>query len=543
MVPPRKFLRMCRAHLRRPKLADSSGVELTGAGLLTRTLVLRRLLRREVLGKHEKHVGLLVPPSVGAVVANAALAIDRRIAVNLNYSESSEVLGAAIRQCQIHHVLSSRRAMEKLDLKIDAELVYLEDFKDKVTAADKLVAAAQTWLLPAAALDRWLGLSEVRPDDVLAVIFTAGSTGIPKGVMLTHRNVGSNIEGFDTILQLRREDVLTGILPFFHSFGYTVTLWTVLTLKPKVIYHYSPKEPKPLGQLCRRHGATILIATPTFLRWYTRGCQPEDFAKLEVVITGAERLPPELADKFEERFGVRPLEGYGTTELSPVVSVNVPPGRMTSTTQRGGRVWPGHIPPTAGCREGTVGQPLPGISAKVVDLETGEDLGVGKSGMLLIQGPNVMKGYLGNPELTARVIRNGWYETGDLAEIDAEGFIKITGRQSRFAKIGGEMVPLIQVEEEIIKVLNLDEENASLVVTSVPDAKKGERLVVLHTGLAEGPEEVCRKLSAAGVKPICIPTLDNFRQVREIPLLGSGKVNLKRVKEMALEEFQTPGST
>jgi len=530
MIPPRQFLRMCRANLRRPKVADSSGVELPGAGLLTRTLVLRRLLRREVLGKDETYVGLLVPPSVGAVVANAALAIDRRIAVNLNYSESSEVLNAAIRQCQIRHVLSSRRVMEKLNLQLDAELVHLEDFKDKVTAADKLIAAAQTWLLPAAVLDRWLGLNKIAPDDVLAVIFTSGATGVPKGVMLTQRNVGSNVAQFDTILQLRRDDVLTGILPFFHSFGYTVTLWTVLTLQPKVIYHYSPREPKPLGQLCRRHGATILIATPTFLRWYTRGCQPEDFAKLEVVITGAERLPPDLADKFEQRFGVRPLEGYGTTELSPVVSVNVPPGRMTSTTKKG-------------CREGTVGQPLPDISAKVVDLETGEDLGVGKSGMLLIRGPNVMKGYLGRPELTAQVVRDGWYETGDVAEIDAEGFIKITGRQSRFAKIGGEMVPLVQVEEEIIKVLNLDEDNVSLVVTSVPDAKKGERLVVLHTGLAEGPEAVCRKLSAAGAKPICIPTPDNFRQVREIPLLGSGKVNLKRVKEMALEEFPGPGQT
>jgi acyl-[acyl-carrier-protein]-phospholipid O-acyltransferase/long-chain-fatty-acid--[acyl-carrier-protein] ligase len=518
---------MCRANLWRAKVADSSGAELTGAGLLTRTLVLRRLLRREVLVDDETHVGLLVPPSVGAVVANAALAIDRRIAVNLNYSESSEVLNAAIRQCRIRHVLSSRRAMEKFNLQIEAELVHLEDFKDKVTAADKLIASAQTWLLPAAVLDRWLGLNQIAWDDVLTVIFTAGSTGIPKGVMLTHRNVGSNIEGVDGVLQLRRDDVLTGILPFFHSFGYTVTLWTALTLKPKVIYHYSPREPKPVGQLCRRHGATILIATPTFLRWYMRGCQPEDFAKLEVVITGAERLPPDVADKFQQKFGVRPLEGYGTTELSPVVSVNVPPSRMTPTTQKG-------------CREGTVGQPLPGISAKVVDLDTGEDLGVGKSGMLLIKGPNVMKGYLGRPELTAQVVRDGWYETGDVAEIDAEGFIRITGRQSRFAKIGGEMVPLIQVEDEIVKVLNLDEDHVSLVVTSVPDAKKGERLVVLHTGLAQQPEEICRNLSAAGVKPICIPTPDSFRQVREIPLLGSGKANLKRIKEMALEEFPEP---
>lgn len=531
MILPGKFLRMCRANLRRTKVADSSGAELTGAQMLTRALVLRRLLRREVLGKDEQYVGLLLPPSTGAVLANAALALDRRVAVNLNYSESAEVVAAAIEQAGLRRVLTSRRVMESKEMQrfrdLGVELVYLEDLKDRVTMADKLAAAAATWLMPASMLQRRLGLTRVDPDDVLAVIFTAGSTGIPKGVMLTHRNVGSNMEGFDSVLQLKESDVLVGILPFFHSFGYTVTLWTALTLPPKVVYHYSPREPRPIGKLCRRHGATILIATPTFLRWYTRGCQPEDFAKLDVVITGAEKLPVDLADKFEEKFGIRPVEGYGTTELSPVVGVNVPPSRMTTTTGQGSR-------------EGTIGRPLPGVAAKVVDPETGEDLGVGRSGMLLIKGPNVMKGYLGKPELTARVIRDGWYETGDIAEIDADGFIKITGRQSRFAKIGGEMVPLIQAEEQLMRVLNLGEENISVAVTAIPDAKKGERLVVLHTGLAEGPEEVCRKLAEAGLKPICIPSPDSFRQVEEIPLLGSGKLDLRRVKQRALEEFGIP---
>lgn len=526
MTLTRRFLRICRGNLRRPKVADSSGVELTGAGLLMRTLILRRLLRREVLGEDEKYVGLLVPPSVGAVVANAAVSLDRRVAVNLNYTVSSDVMNACIRQCEIRHVLSSRRAMEKFDLKIDAPLVYLEDFKDKLTTADKLIAAAQTWLLPAAVLERRLGLTEIDPDDVLTVIFTSGSTGLPKGVMLTHGNVGANIEGFNSVIHLERRDVLVGILPLFHSFGYTVTLWTALTLQPKGVYHYSPLEARPIGKLCRQHSATILIATPTFLRSYVRRCEPEDFAAMEVVVAGAEKLPVELAEAFEKRFGVRPVEGYGTTELSPVVGVNVPPSRMTGTTQ-------------IGCREGTIGRPLPGVSAKVIDLETGEDLGVGRSGMLMIKGPNVMKGYLGQPELTAEVIRDGWYETGDVAEIDGEGFIKITGRQSRFSKIGGEMVPHIRIEEEIVRVLNLaDEGGPTLAVTAVSDPKKGERLIVLHTGLAEPPQEICRRLSEAGLPPIWIPLPDSFRQIKEIPVLGTGKLDLKRVKEMALEEFQ-----
>ncbi|MFH1919524.1 MAG: acyl-[ACP]--phospholipid O-acyltransferase [Planctomycetota bacterium] len=523
MIPARAFLRMCRRNLRRPKVADSSGAELTGAGLLTRALVLRRLLRREVLANDEKHVGILLPPSVGGVVTNAAISLDARVAVNLNYTVSSDVMNDCIAQAEIRHVLTSRRVMEKLELKIDAELVYLEDFKDKAGLADKLLAAGQTWLMPAAMLERRLGLSRLGPDDLLTLIFTSGSTGQPKGVMLTHHNVGSNVDGFDQILHIRKDDVLVGILPFFHSFGFTVTIWTILMLDCKGIYHYSPLEPRQVGKLCRKHGATILLTTPTFLRSYLRRCEPAELASLEVIVTGAEKLPSELADAFEKKFNLRPLEGYGTTELSPVVSANIPPSRLASSFQ-------------LGPREGTVGQPLPGIAAKVVDLDTGEDLGIDKPGMLLIRGPNVMKGYLHQPELTAEVLRDGWYTTGDVAVIDADGFIRITGRESRFSKIGGEMVPHIGIEEMLEKVLALGEEELTVAVTAVPHPKKGERLIVLHTGLDAPPEEICRRLAAAGLPPIWIPSPDSFLQVDEIPVLGTGKLDLRRTRELALQQ-------
>lgn len=525
IIPQRLFLRMCRSSLRQPKVADSTGMELTGAALLMRTLILRRLLRRNVLASDEKQVGLLLPPSAGAVVANAAVSLDRRVAVNLNYTVSSEVMNSCIARSRIRHVLTSRKVMERLQLDIDADLVYLEDFKGKVTLGDKLVAACQTWLFPATVLERWLGLTRIDPEDLLTIIFTSGSTGEPKGVMLSHYNIGSNVEGFNYILHLTKRDVLVGILPFFHSFGYTVTLWSVLTLAPKGIYHYSPLEPRQVGALAGRHGATILVATPTFLRSYLRRCAPEGFAALEVVIAGAEKLPSDLADAFEKKFKVRPYEGYGTTELSPVVCCNIPPNRALSSQQQS-------------CREGTVGQPLPGVSARVVDLETGQDLGTDKSGMLLVKGPNVMKGYLEQPEKTAEVIRDGWYVTGDIAVVDAEGFIRITGRESRFSKIGGEMVPHIRIEEALGKVLALDDEEPKVVVTAVPDVKKGERVVVLHTGLEKPPEEICRELAAAGLPPIWIPSPDSFAQVEEIPVLGSGKVDLKRVKQMALQIFR-----
>jgi acyl-[acyl-carrier-protein]-phospholipid O-acyltransferase / long-chain-fatty-acid--[acyl-carrier-protein] ligase len=524
LILPRQFLRMCREQMRRPKVADSTGVELTGAGLLTRTLIVRRLLRRLVLADDEKRVGLLLPPTVASVVVNAALAIDSRVAVNLNYTVSSDVMNDCIHQCGIRHVLTSRRAMERFNLKLDADVVYLEDCVHKITWADKLAAATAAWLEPMSRLERRLGLDRVSQDDLLTIIFTSGSTGRPKGVMLTHRNVGSNVGAVDDIIHLDRDDVLLGILPIFHAFGYTTTLWTVLTLPPMGIYHYSPLEAREVGKLCRKHGATIMITTPTFVRSYLRRCDREDFAKLDVVFTGAEKLAPELADAFERHFGVRPVEGYGTTELSPVVCANIPPSRASSGKY-------------AGVKPGTVGRTLPGISAKVVDLDTGEDLGANESGMLLVTGPNVMKGYYGRPDLTADVLRDGWYVTGDVATIDDEGFITITGRISRFSKIAGEMIPHIRVEEAIGDVLGLDEEEVKIAVTSVPDAKKGERLVVLHTDLEQEPTEICRKLAAAGLPPLWIPSADSFRRVELIPLLGTGKLDLKRLKEVAIEEF------
>jgi acyl-[acyl-carrier-protein]-phospholipid O-acyltransferase/long-chain-fatty-acid--[acyl-carrier-protein] ligase len=250
----------------------------------------------------------------------------------------------------------------------------------------------------------------------------------------------------------------------------------------------------------------------------------EDFAKLNLVITGAERLPPAVADAFEKKFGLRPLEGYGTTELSPVVSTNVPPGRSQHPEQ-------------PSCREGTVGRPLPGISVKVADMETGCDLGLNRSGMLLVKGPNVMQGYLDQPAMTAEVIRDGWYVTGDIAEIDADGFIRITGRESRFSKIGGEMVPHLRIEDALARLLKLDDDKPCLAVMGILDPRKGERLVVLHTGLWKSPPQICRELAAAGLPPLWIPSPDSFRQVKEIPLLGAGKIDLRQLKELAIQSF------
>ncbi|RIK76214.1 MAG: acyl-[ACP]--phospholipid O-acyltransferase [Planctomycetota bacterium] len=528
MVLPRLMIRKCRKAMFRWKIADSTDQSLTGGQLLLRSLILRRLLLREVLAKKaadEKYVGILLPPSNGAVVVNAAVTLAGRVACNLNYTVSADVMNKCIRKANIKHVLTSRRVMDRLDMKLDADVVLLEDLAPKVTKADKAVGAALAYATPAVAVDRILGLHRLQGDDELTVIFTSGSTGEPKGVVLTFHNLGTNVEAVEHAIKLNRQDILLGVVPFFHSLGYMVTLWCVLGLDIHCVYHYSPLDAQQVGQLARKWGATILIGTATFFRNYLRRCEPEDFARLEVAVAGAEKLPIPLCDAFEEKFGVRPIEGYGTTELSPLVSVNIPPSRSQS----------GEID----AKEGSVGRPIAGVAARIVDPETWEELPIDTPGMLLIKGPNVMKGYLHEPEKTADVIRDGWYTTGDIAKLDKHGFIEITGRISRFSKIGGEMVPHLNVEEAIQQfVQGGNQDEIIAVVTSAPCEKKGERLVVVHTPkMTHTPEEVVNHLRSLRLPNLWIPDADSFLEVEEIPVLGSGKLDIKRLSDVAKERF------
>ncbi|MBI1902888.1 MAG: AMP-binding protein, partial [Planctomycetia bacterium] len=522
-LPPREFIRVCRERRSAVKVLDSTGQKATGGQLLTRTLVLRRLLLRHVLKEDERYVGVLLPPSLGAVVVNAALPLLGRVAVNLNYTLSKTEMDHCIRECNIRHVLTSRRVIEKMNIEVGAELVYLDDFKDKVTLSDKLVAGAMAYAMPRGMLERKLGVDKIKEDDLLTVIFTSGSTGVPKGVMLTHKNIGSNVAAVQEAVHLRPDDVLLGTLPFFHSFGYTVTMWTVLMLPPKGVFHFSPLDARAVGKLCGQHGVTILVTTPTFLRSYMKRCTPEEFSKLDIVVAGAEKLPRDLIDAFEEKYKIRPVEGYGTTELSPLVSVNIPPHRSASAGET--------------VREGSVGRCVPGVRAKVVHPDTEKELSPDEEGMLLVTGPNVMAGYLNQPEKTAEVMRDGWYVTGDIAKIDRDGFLWITGRLSRFSKIGGEMVPHLRVEEVLSGLVSDGADEVRVAVTAVPCPRKGERLVVVHLPLAKTPDQLCKDLAAAGLPNLFIPSPDSFCQVEKIPLLGSGKLDLKALKQLALEKF------
>ncbi len=523
IVLQRRLLRACRAAGGRLKLADSLGTKLTGRDLLTRILVAKRVLDR-VLAPDEKRVGVLLPPTAAAAIVNAALALSGRTAVNLNYTLAQPLLDVCIDRAGLRHVISSPLFLSRVKLSVGDRLLDAGDLKKLATGIDKAMAFLGATAVPLPLLERMLGLHRLRPDDILTIVFTSGSTGDPKGVVLSEENVCSNVRAIDQLVHLSPSDVALGVLPFFHSYGYTTTLWTPLVLEPAVVYHTDPRDAQVVGRLAREHHATILMATPTFLRIYIRRTPAEDFSTLEVVFGAAEKLPREVSDAFERKFGMRPCEAYGATELAPLVAANVPLSR--------------HVPGRpADSREGTVGQPIAGCRAKITDREGQQELPLGQDGLLWITGPNVMQGYLDRADLTAEVVKDGWYCTGDIARLDPEGFITITGRESRFSKIGGEMVPHISVEEAVNLELGGADGDLLAVVTAVPDRSKGERLIVFHLPTDRSIPDLITKLRDRGLPNLWVPSATSFAEIEEIPVLGSGKLDLRRISELARERF------
>jgi acyl-[acyl-carrier-protein]-phospholipid O-acyltransferase/long-chain-fatty-acid--[acyl-carrier-protein] ligase len=518
----RAFLRTARRLRGRPALADSTGATRTFGDVLVRAILVARALREK--WRDQEMVGLLLPPTAAGATANVAALLSGHVPVNLNYTASSEILRSCIEQCKIKTVLTSRAFLEHVKIELPCEMILMEDLAGSITTGEKLGAWVAAYWRSARGLERYAGRTrDAAIGDLATVIFSSGSTGDPKGVLLTHENITSNLEGLSQIYNLGSKDGILGILPFFHSFGFTGVLWWPLTTGVRAIYHGNPVDAKGVGTLVREHGATVLLATPTFLQTYTRRCEPGDFGSLKHVFVGAEKLTDRVADAFKERFGIEPFEGYGCTECSPIVTLSGVDYRATGFRQ-------------VAAKRGRIGHPLPGVCVKIVDPDTGALRPPDEPGMLLVKGPNVMQGYLGKPELTSQVLRDGWYVTGDIAKMEEDGFIILTDRLSRFSKIGGEMVPHIKIEEALHGALSAAE--TLLVVAGVPDDKKGERLVVMHTLDDARLQGLLSGLGGLGLPNLWLPREDAFFRMTEVPLLGTGKLDLRKVKERALAAVQ-----
>src|SRR5579863_5886935 len=512
----RELVSTAHQHPLRFAIGDKRRPRMKWGGALLASILLARRLRKTWAG--QEMVGILLPPSVPGALVNYAATLSGKIPVNLNYTASNETLASCAAQCKLETVITTKLLLEKIPLEVPGKAILLEEAAASPTTGEKLTALL-LWFLPGWWLERLLGGRTRSLDDLATVISSSGSTGEPKGVMLTHYNIASNIEQVGQTFMLDRTDCLLGVLPFFHSFGFTVTLWMPAVLGVGVAYHPSPLDLSAISEIVRDYRVTFLLATPTFLQAYLRRCSPEDFGSLQFVVVGAEKLPERLALAFEDRFGIRPLEGYGATECSPVVAVNTKDFRAPGFRQ-------------VGAKRGRIGHPLPGVSVRIVDPETFEPVPVGTPGLLLVRGPNVMKGYLGKPEKTAEVLQDGWYVTGDIAAEDEDGFLTITDRLSRFSKIGGEMVPHIKIEEKLHELAGATEQK--FVVSGVPDGKKGERLVVLHT---LGPDEiksVLERLPETGLPNLWTPRANQFFHVDDLPHLGTGKLDLRRIRDLAV---------
>ncbi len=509
-------------------LADALGERgLSGYRVTTAVLAFSRRIRRR---SPETNVGLLLPTTSAGVIANMACLLLGKTVVNLNYTASLPALQSAVNKAGLRNLYTSRRFIDKLARKgvevapllESLQVQYLEDFKQTIGRAEQLALLAAALLLPARLLYGLFG-KPVSIEQPAAILFSSGSEGDPKGVVLSHRNILGNIRQVSDVLDTREEDVVMASLPLFHAFGLTVTGLMPMVEGMPAICHPDPTDVLNIAQAIGKYQATVFCGTSTFLRLFVRNkrIHPLMLASLRVVVAGAERLSPEVRDSFKLKFNKEIYEGYGTTETTPVASVNIPD-----------RIDPRNWQVQEGSRAGSVGMPLPGSSFRIVDPETLAILPPGEDGLILIGGTQVMLGYLDDPQKTAEAIveldGKRWYKTGDKGHLDDDGFLTIVDRYSRFAKIGGEMVSLGAIESAIGQRLP---EEVEILATALPDGKKGEKVALLVAGSVM-LDELKRLIEQSVLNPLMRPT--QIIPVEAIPKLGSGKSDFKRAKEIAL---------
>lgn len=497
--------------------------EITAAQMVGVAAALGLYLRRTV---KERRVGIVLPPGAGSTLANLAALVAGKTPVNLNFTAGRAALESSLRTGGIRTVLSAEALRAKLP-----DFPWPEDTRDFTTAMREaggkravlpwLLAA---WVLPNQLVAALLKLPKIGDREEAGVLFTSGSSGEPKGVVLSHRNVLANCWQLSSLSILPAEAVMLGCLPIFHSFGFSATVWYPLLRGCRVVTVPSPLDTRRIIDALKEEACTVWVAAPTFARPVLRKAEVAELRSLEVLVTGAEKLPADLAELAREKFHLEALEGYGLTETSPVVAVNQPDPAPAAETNA----------PQSGRRSGSVGRLLPGMTARVVDPETMEPRAATEAGLLWLRGPNVFAGYLDRPDLTAAALRDGWFVTGDLGRIDEDGFLHIEGRLSRFSKLGGEMVPHGTIEQRVVAAFGLEgAEGATIFVCGVPDAAKGEQLVLLTTRGEVTADGLRERLPGQGVPNLWIPRI--VRRVEAIPVLGTGKLDLKAATAMAKE--------
>lgn len=492
-----RFVQVALKNLKKTAVIDTTRSQsFTYKQLLIASYLLSRKIKKEC---PDSRVGIMIPVSAGAIITKLAVLMAGKTPAMINYSTGAmKNCDYARAKAKFSKIITSSTLLTRLGLQHDSEMIFIEDLLSSLSLWHKLSGVVQLRMI-----GRKVHQTDVHQDAV--ILFTSGSEKDPKVVPLTHYNVGSNYDAIRLSLELYPEDRFIAVLPFFHVFGMTTSLWTPLLVGGTLITHANPLDYKAVVKSVVNYQATCLFATPAFFHGYNLIARDGDFSGVRILVAGGDKLPQELYQTYVSRHHVQVLEGYGTTELSPVVSVN--------------RI--GHA------KLGSIGIPLEGVEVKIVSLETGEEVPSGTEGKLMVKGPNVMRGYLDDPEATASVLKDGWYDTGDIALVDGEGFIFHKGRYKRFLKIGGEMVSLMAVEEAVRPFLSPE---VHICAIPIAHASKGAEvgLVVDQQMDFDGLKVNLSKI----LSPLMLPK--HFFYVPELPLLGSGKVNFREVEKMVV---------
>lgn len=479
-------------------IEDMNQVEEPYQEVLKRSLALGRLVCK--ISAPNEAVGVLMPNLTNTMALVLGMTAFKRIPAMLNYTAGTAGMQNACIAANIRTVITSRKFLEAAKLEEvvaqlqGLEIVYLEDLRKQLSVLDR------AWLLGYALLYPRAAAEAAQPDDAAVILFTSGSEGKPKGVVLSHKNILSNIHQIIAMLDFTPADKLMMSLPLFHAFGFTCSMLAIFN-GVRILLFPSPLQYKLIPEVIYEKGCTVFFSTSTFLGNYAKHAHPYDFYKLRVVFAGAEKLNEEVRKIYHEKFGIRILEGYGTTECAPVVSANTPMAN----------------------RHGSVGQFFPGIQHRLEPVP-----GITQGGLLYVKGDNVMKGYYLYDQPGVLVPpKDGWYDTGDVVEIDAEGFIHIKGRVKRFAKVAGEMVSLETVE----KIAHTAAPDCQHAASTQTDANRGENIVLFTTDPDLKREDLQIVAKNLGAPELAIAR--KIIRVDEIPLLGTGKTDYVTLKQMA----------
>ncbi len=466
-----------------------------------RALIATLILSKKFKKYKDGFVGVMIPTSAGCILTTIGLILAGKVPVMINYSTgAAENCEYAQDKCGFKTIITSRALLEKIGCRLVPGMIFIEDLMEKVTAKDKIQAALKS-KLPNNILFR--RVHRGRHDDNVVILFTSGSEKDPKAVQLTHKNLMSNIQDIHVVLDLRDEDIVLANLPLFHVFGYNVNLWLPMLRGITTVTYANPLDYKKIVEIVKEEKITIMVGTPIFFTGYLRRSEPGDFSSVRIAVAGADKTPDTLREGYLKKHNLILYEGYGCTETSPVISLNMGEDN----------------------KPGSIGKPFPSVKVKIADLETGETLPVGAEGKILVKGDLVMKGYFDDLEETSLRIKDGWYDTGDMGMLDEDGFLWHRGRLKRFVKIGGEMVSLVRVENVLSELLPAD---VDCCVVEVPDFLKGAKIVATVTQKID--DKAIAKKMAKKLPPLAMPK--QFIVINELPKMGSGKIDFRKATEI-----------